>query len=242
MLSRCDSVHYSPRLSIGLLFFALFILGGVVIFLGQTLSFSMIQSMAVEARQWVDHYLLYSIFLFAFFYFLICCFPIPFISAFTMLSGYFFGNMVGLLVVSFMSALGCTVLFLITRYGLRRWVNLHFGERLQQITGIHTDGFTTALSLRLIPGMPFSIPSITLGLGQLNVLTFYWATQIGLLPILFVYVNAGRSLSEVQSVGDVLSIQLIVSMLLLALVPFLLRLLQQEYINRYSFGQGHRKG
>lgn len=159
--------------------------------------------------------------IFASFYFLLCTVPMPFLSVFTMVAGYLFGNVVGFLIVSFMSALGGTVLFLVVRYCLRDWVCLYVArgpEVFQQASA--TNNFMVALSVRFIPGLPFSFPALVLGLSQLSAWKFYCSTQLGLLLILFAYVNAGRTLAQVESVQDVFSTELIISMLLLAVVPW----------------------
>jgi uncharacterized membrane protein YdjX (TVP38/TMEM64 family) len=163
-------------------------------------------------------------FIFAVFYFLVCAYPTPFVSVFTMVAGYLFGNVLGFFMVSFMSAWGGTVLFLVVRYGLRDWVRGYISrgpDVFQQASA--TNSFMVALSVRFIPGLPFSFPAIVLGLSQLRVWKFYCSTQLGLLLTLFVYVNAGRSLAQVDGVQDVFSAELIISMLLLMLLPLLVK-------------------
>ncbi len=195
-------------------------------------SLSAAKASAINALSYVEENRLKGALIFMAFYFLVCALPTPFVSVPTMIAGYLFGNIQGLLIVSFMSALGGTCLFLSTRYLLRDWLQnkaqQHLTKKfptLQQAA--ETNNFMVALSIRLIPGMPFSIPAIALGVSQLSTWKFYLSTQLGLLAILFVYVNAGRSLAQINSVQDIFSLQLIASMLLVAIVPlafgFLLR-------------------
>jgi uncharacterized membrane protein YdjX (TVP38/TMEM64 family) len=194
------------------------------VFVIDTVSFSSIKSTAMDTLAFVDVHPIQSAVVFAVFYFLICTFPMPFVSVFTMVAGYFFGNVFGLFIVSFMSALGGTVLFLIVRYGLRDWVQRYVVSApniLQQAAA--TNSFMAALSVRFIPGLPFSFPSIVLGLSQLTLWKFYFSTQLGLLLTLFVYVNAGRSLAQVNSVQDVFSAELIISMLLVMMLALLVK-------------------
>jgi uncharacterized membrane protein YdjX (TVP38/TMEM64 family) len=175
---------------------------------------------AAEALRYIEINRLQGALIFMAFYFSICALPTPFVSAPTMLAGYLFGNIDGLLIVSFMSALGGTCLFLMARYLCRNWIQKNFTEKFSRLSKVsNANSFSAALSMRLIPGMPFSIPAIALGLSQLSTLKFYCSTQLGLLMILFVYVNAGRSLAEISSVADIFTAQLIISMLLLAIVP-----------------------
>lgn len=186
-------------------------------------SFSAVQSVALESLSYVERYPVRGIIIFTLLYFCICALPMPLVSVFTMVAGYLFDNIVGLLIVSFMSALGGTLMFLMVRYIFRDWVKGALKGRFSYLEGaVEANSFMAALSLRLIPGMPFSVPAITLGLSQLSLWKFYVSTQLGLLITLFVYVNAGRSLAQVHSVQDVLTPSLIGSMLLLAIVPLVL--------------------
>jgi uncharacterized membrane protein YdjX (TVP38/TMEM64 family) len=201
-------------------------------FVTDAVSFSSIKSIAMDTLAFVDAHPIRSAVVFAVLYFLVCTLPMPFVSVLTMVAGYLFGNVLGLLIVSFMSALGGTLLFLVVRYGLRDWVQRYVArgpEVLQQATA--TNSFMVALSVRFIPGLPFSFPAFVLGLSQLSLWKFYCSTQLGLLLTLFVYVNAGRSLAQLDSVQDVFSAELIISMLLLALlvkVPWVFARLQKK--------------
>lgn len=186
------------------------------------LSLYAIQQAAFDMLRYVEKFPFRSLFIFSAFYFLICALPTPFISVPTMLAGYLFGNMYGLLLVSFLSALGNTVLFLGTCYFLQNWVRKNLSQYFPSLNKvIASDSFAAALSLRLIPGMPFSIPAMILGLSQLSVMKFYLSTQLGLLATLFVYVNAGQSLAQLTTIDDIFNIQFLAALLLLALIPLL---------------------
>jgi uncharacterized membrane protein YdjX (TVP38/TMEM64 family) len=198
-------------------------------------SFSSIQLIAVDALAYVEEYPLRGMVLFALFYGVICALPTPFVSVFTMMAGYLFGNLEGFLIVSFMSAIGGSVMFLMVRYALRDWVYRTFEDRLHRLHKVSdTESFMMAVSLRLIPGMPFPVPAAILALSPLSLWKFYVSTQLGLTVTLFVYVNAGRSLAQIQSLQDVLSPQLIGSMLLLAVVPLVLAFIIQRYKRHFG--------
>ena len=106
--------------------------------------------------------------------------------------------------------------------------------------------FSTALGLRLIPAMPFSFPSILLSLGSLRLRAFYLSTQLGLLFTLVIYVNVGTALAELRVDGNeriesliawqnVFSIDMIIAMLLLALMPMIGTRLYTFYTSRHYF-------
>jgi len=167
--------------------------------------------------------------LFIVFYFFINAIPMPLISLPTILAGYLFGTLNALIIVSFTSALGASCLFLISRYLLKDWVKGLLAKHSPMLDRISDDNnFWNAMSLRLLPGMPFCIPSIALSVTNISLRKFYLSTQLGLLFILFIFVNTGNHLMYVNSINDVLNIELIIAMLLLALSPFLPNFLFQQ--------------
>jgi len=167
--------------------------------------------------------------LFIVFYFFINAIPMPLISLPTILAGYLFGTLNALIIVSFASALGASCLFLMSRYLLKDWVKGLLAKHSPMLDRISDDNnFWNAMSLRLLPGMPFCIPSIALSVTNISLRKFYLSTQLGLLFILFIFVNTGNHLMYVNSINDVLNIELIIAMLLLALSPFLPNFLFQQ--------------
>jgi uncharacterized membrane protein YdjX (TVP38/TMEM64 family) len=68
-----------------------------------------------------------------------------------------------------------------------------------------------------------------MGLTGLSLVTFYWVSQIGMLPGTIIYVNAGKQLSEVKSLSGILTPGVIVSLALLGLFPLAARKLLALY-------------
>lgn len=60
-----------------------------------------------------------------------------------------------------------------------------------------------------------------MGLTTMRLRTFYWVSQLGMLPGTAIYVNAGCQIAQIDSLGDILSTPLIVSLALLGLLPLL---------------------
>jgi uncharacterized membrane protein YdjX (TVP38/TMEM64 family) len=59
-----------------------------------------------------------------------------------------------------------------------------------------------------------------MGLTHMRVRTFYWVTQLGMLAGTAVYVNAGTRIASAHSAGELVSIPMIASLALLAVLPF----------------------
>src|SRR5438270_947565 len=77
------------------------------------------------------------------------------------------------------------------------------------------------LALRLVPIFPFFLINLAMGLTAISVTTFYWVSQLGMLPGTIVYVNAGTRLGEIRTLSDVASPALLGSFALLGIFPLL---------------------
>ena len=77
--------------------------------------------------------------------------------------------------------------------------------------------------MRLVPAVPFLVINLGMGLTSLRVLTFYWVSQLGMLPGTLVYINAGSELAKIESLSDILSPTLIGSFALLGTFPLLVK-------------------
>lgn len=157
-------------------------------------------------------------------YVLMAALSLPGAAILTIAAGTIFGLVAGTVLVSFASSIGATLAFLAARFLFRDTIEQRFRERLNRINeGIERDGGFYLFSLRLVPAFPFFVINLVAGLTSLKPLTFYWVSQLGMLPGTIAYVNAGTQLGQVSSVGDILSPSLIGAFVLLAILPFILR-------------------
>lgn len=146
---------------------------------------------------------------------------IPGAAIMTLVAGALFGVVLGTLIVSFASTMGATLAFLSSRYVLRDWVQGKFGERLRAVDdGLEKDGAFYLFTLRLIPVFPFFVINLLMGLTRIKTGTFFWVSQIGMLPATIVFVNAGTQISRIESTAGLLSPTLIASFVALALFPW----------------------
>ena len=153
-------------------------------------------------------------------YLLVAALALPAAAILTLAGGAIFGFWKGFVLVSFASTIGATIAFLLTRYLFHDSVEKRFGERLGTINrGLEKEGAFYVFGLRLVPLFPFVMVNSVLALTKLKTLTFYWASQLGMLAGTAVYVYAGTQLAEIESVGDVLSPQLLLAFALLGVFP-----------------------
>ena len=146
---------------------------------------------------------------------------IPGAAIMSLVAGALFGVVLGTLIVSFASTMGATLAFLSSRYLLRDWVQGKFGERLRAVDdGLEKDGAFYLFTLRLIPVFPFFVINLLMGLTRIKTGTFFWVSQIGMLPATIVFVNAGTQISRIESTAGLLSPALIASFVALAFFPW----------------------
>ncbi len=116
---------------------------------------------------------------------------------------WFFGFWPALILISFASTTGATLAFLLSRYLFGESIQNRFADRLQSFNeSFEKDGAFFLFTLRLIPAFPFFIINAVMGLTEIRVRTFWWVSQIGMLPGTIVYVYAGSRVPTLQKLAD----------------------------------------
>ena len=134
-------------------------------------------------------------------YFLVAALSIPGASTvLTLAYAWFFKFWAALVLISFASTAGATAAFLISRYLLRESVQSRFGERLAKFNqSLEHEGALYLFTLRLVPAVPFFATNLMMGLTTMKTTTFWWVSQIGMLAGTAVYVYAGHSLPDLNT-------------------------------------------
>ena len=152
-------------------------------------------------------------------------------SILTIAAGALFGIVEGVIIVSFASTIGACICFLLSRYLLKDFINIKFEKTKLLIDNkFSKNGIYYLLSLRLIPTISFVLINLIMGVLPISLYRFYYISQIGMLPATVIYVNAGSEISKVNTINDVMSFSLILSLLLLATLPFLTKLTINYFI------------
>jgi uncharacterized membrane protein YdjX (TVP38/TMEM64 family) len=147
-------------------------------------------------------------------------------------AGAIFGPWLGTLYAVSSASIGATIAFLMTRYLLRDAVLSRFGNKLEGLNReLEERGLNYLLFLRLVPAFPFFLINLSAGLTRLSLRTFMLGTFFGIIPGGFVYVNAGASLAQINSLSDIASTRMLGSFALLGLFA-LLPALYSKFKNR----------
>ncbi len=188
--------------------------------LGRFLSFSYLKEQHSELQAMVAAHWLTAAGVYFLLYVAVTAFSLPGAAVMTLAGGAVFGLLGGALLVSFASTLGATLAFLISRFVLREAISRRFGARLEAIDrGIAKDGAFYLFTLRLVPVFPFFVINLLMGLTALKTVTFWWVSQLGMLPGTLVYVNAGTQLAHLDSAAGILSPGLLFAFALLGVFP-----------------------
>ncbi|MBZ0154836.1 MAG: TVP38/TMEM64 family protein [Alphaproteobacteria bacterium] len=163
-------------------------------------------------------------------YILVTALSLPGAAVMTLAGGALFGLSVGTVVVSFSSTIGATLACFVSRFLLRDWVQGKFPDKIERVNrGMEEEGAFYLFTLRLIPVFPFWMVNLVMGVTRMPLSTFYWVSQLGMLPGTLVYVNAGKELSRIDSLAGILSPGLVMSLVLLGLFPLVVKRLLRWY-------------
>jgi len=212
----------NPR-KMGILFLMAVLVGGFFAFdLGQYLSLDYFETQRNQIIQYTLANPLQAALIYFFLYIIVTGLSLPGAAVMTLIGGAVFGLLEGTLLVSFASSIGATLAFLVSRLLLKDWVQARFGDSLKTINqGVKKEGAFYLFGLRLVPLFPFFVINLVMGVTPLKSRTFYWVSQLGMLPGTIVYVNAGTQLGQINATSGILSPGLVFSFVLLGLFPFI---------------------
>ena len=172
-------------------------------------------TLAVEADPWTYRGGFFLV------YIVVTALSIPGATIMTLAAGALFGFGWGLVLVSFASSIGATLAFTIARFLLGNWIQTRFAEQLVRVNeGIDRDGNYYLFGLRMVPLVPFFAVNSVMGLTGMRLKNFYLVSQLGMLAGTAVYVFAGSSIGNLNSVADILNPGLIMAFVLVGLFPF----------------------
>ena len=155
-------------------------------------------------------------------YLVMTTFSLPVALLMGLLAGSVFEFYLAVLIVSFTSTIGATVAMGLARYIVRDYMTFKYRKYFDIInTNFRENGGYYLFALRMSPLFPFFIINICFGLTKMKLLPFYLISQIGMLPGTIIIILLGSELSNVMVSGNIISMNLVVYLTLLGLVPLL---------------------
>jgi uncharacterized membrane protein YdjX (TVP38/TMEM64 family) len=151
-------------------------------------------------------------------------FSIPGSILLTLLAGVVYGKFWGSLLVTLNGALGATLAFLMARYFLKNTIEQKIAYKSEKINQqFKKNGLWYLWMLRMMPGSPYVIINLVMGLTNLKTWNFFLVTALGMYPGNFIFTYAGDRMLKVESIWDILSPQLFFLLIVLGVLPVLLR-------------------
>lgn len=156
---------------------------------------------------------------------LLAMLAMPGASLLMLVAGAGLGPLAGTLLCLTACTAGASLSMLAVRHFLQPVLRRRMGARLTGLERrVASDGAAYLFSLRLLPVIPFALVNVVAGLSGMKVWTFTWISFVGMLAGTFVYVNAGSQLAAIETVGDLYSPRVLLSLAALALLPWTLKL------------------
>ena len=168
-------------------------------------------------------------------YVLVAGLAIPAAVFVSLFYGWWLGFWQAVILVSFASTAGASIAFLISRSLLRDFVQGRYQQQLQRTNrAFEEEGALYLFSLRLMPYVPFWLVNLLMGLTPIRLKTFWWVSQLGMLPGTMIYIYAGSALPTLadlanEGAGSIMSLPLLVAFVLIGLFPLVVKRLWRRW-------------
>ncbi len=150
--------------------------------------------------------------------------PLPGAEALAIAAGALFGLVEGTIMIALAASMGACGAFLMGRWWFGDLARNTLAGRFEGIAdALEREGAYYLFALRMIPAVPFFIVNVVMGATSLRLVTFYWVTQIAVLPAVIAYVNAGRALAEIKSLSGIVSPGVLASFAAIGILPLVAR-------------------
>jgi len=174
-----------------------------------------------------DYYIQNPIF-FTFSYFIVyvvlTALSLPVALILGLLSGFIFDLYSAIILISFASSFGATAAMLISRYLISEYINRRFSNEISLINNeVNEHGAYYLFALRMSPIFPFFVINAAFGITKIKTLTFYLISQLGMLPGTIIIILIGSELNDFLIKGSPFSIDLVLYLTLLGLIPLLFK-------------------
>ena len=165
-------------------------------------------------------------FMFAYFivYVVLTTLSLPVALMLGLLSGFIFELYSAIILISFASSFGATAAMLISRYLISDYINRKFSNEISLINNeVNEHGAYYLFAVRMSPIFPFFVINAAFGLTKIKTLTFYLISQLGMLPGTTIIILIGSELNDFLIKGSPFSIDLVLYLTLLGLIPLLFK-------------------
>lgn len=153
-------------------------------------------------------------------YLCVASLSLPFATILSLLIGALFNFFDAVFIITISASLGATFSFLLARYTLKEYLENRYVFQLRKLNeGLRKNGIFYLFFLRVVPIFPFFMINVFFGVTKISMLKFFLASSVGMLPGIFIYVNAGSQISNINSFKDIYDLKIVFSILILGIFP-----------------------
>ena len=139
---------------------------------------------------------LLAIIFYSFLYIICVAFSVPVASYLTLIGGAIF-NWLALPIVVISATIGATIIFILAKSILANYFSKKIIKKYKGLEKVFSKNhFYYLLFLRLIPFAPFFIVNILAGIVNMRIISYVFATFIGIIPGTTIYIFTGITFSE----------------------------------------------
>ena len=166
-------------------------------------SFDTLRTHQDALKQFVQTNLLISIMLYMLMYIIVVLLSVPIAAFMTIISGFLFGQWIGVSAVIIAATTGSTLLFITAKNASKGLIKHKAHINIQKMQkGFKENAFSYLLTLRLIPIFPFAVVNFAAAFFQIPLQSFVMGTLLGITPASFIYSSIGVSLQELVQIPD----------------------------------------
>ena len=115
-----------------------------------------------------------------------------------LLVGFIFGKWIGTLLAVFSLTLGATILYILGKYFFSNLIRSLYYEKFSKLENkFKKNEFIFFLLYRFIGGIPFGLANLLPVLFNVRLKNYFFATFLGILPAVFVFVSLGSGLEKI---------------------------------------------
>ena len=132
------------------------------------------------------------------FFTIIWVFVAGFASPLAIFAGFIFGKWLGTVFLIIGMTVGATALYIFANYFLKKIIKDKFLNRYKNLEEkFKKSEFVYLLIYRFLGGIPFAISNVLPCIFNVKPFNFFWATFIGMIPQLFIFVSIGSGLEKI---------------------------------------------
>ena len=148
-----------------------------------------------------------------------------------LLAGAMFGPLIGTIICSISLSIGAVLSLLSSRFLFRDFVRRRFAKQVARVDKEYRrSGSNYLVAMRLIPVLPYFIANLVFGLTPIGLRRFWLLSLLSSIPAVFIYANAGAEFSKINSLSDILTLRLLLTLSALAALPFMGQVLTRKLL------------